>query len=95
MKGYAIFNIEVKDDAAFRSVHEGAPAVAEAHGGKYLVRGGPAIAVQGNWTPHRIVVIEFDSVEQAKGWQKSPEYAELEQILNKSSNSDMVIVEGV
>ena len=61
--------------------------------GVVLGCGAPQV-VRGGWTPHRLVVIEFDSVEQAKAWQSAPDYADLRDRLNKVSRTDVVIVEG-
>ena len=95
MAAYVLIDYDVTDEAVFGSFLERVPAVVEAHGGKYLVRNGATEVVQGNWTPRHIVVLEFDSVERARGWQHAPDYADLKQMLNRSSNADVVIVEGV
>lgn len=72
MAAYVIINVQVTDESAYRSALEQVPAIVEAHGGKYLVRGGTAEIIRGDWTPHRLVVLEFDSVEQARRWQTAP-----------------------
>ena len=51
--------------------------------------------VQGDWNPHRIVIVAFDSVDQARGWQEAPDYAELRAMLNRSSNTSVIITEGL
>ena len=71
MAGYALIDVEITDQAAFAEFRDRAPAVVEAHGGRFLVRGGAAEVVQGDWTPHRVIVIEFESVERAKSWWNS------------------------
>ncbi|MCY4660320.1 MAG: DUF1330 domain-containing protein [Acidobacteria bacterium] len=95
MAGYALIEVEVTDDAVFAEFRERAPAVVEAHGGRFLVRGGATEVVQGDWTPHRLVVLEFDSVERAKSWWNSPEHTELRAILDRCSKTTTTIVEGV
>ena len=95
MAAYVIIDSEVTDPPVFRRFLETAPAVAEAHGAKYLVRAGAFEVVQGTWAPRRLVVLEFDSMAQAKAWQDAPDYADLKQMLNRCSNTDVVIVEGV
>ena len=67
----------------------------EAHGGRYLVRGGATEVIEGEWMPHRIVVVEFDNGEQARTWLNSPEYIEIKEIRTRSANADVIIVEGV
>ncbi len=95
MAAYVIINVQVTDESAYRSALEQVPAIVEAHGGKYLVRGGTAEIIRGDWTPHRLVVLEFDSVEQARRWQTAPDYADLRERLNRATKTDVVIVEGV
>ena len=96
MAGYAIIDTsEVTDRAVFDDVIERAPAVIRACGGKYLVRDGAMESVQGDWSPTRIAVLEFESVAQARAWQDSPDYAELKQMLKNSSNTSVILIEGV
>ena len=93
--GYALIDVEVTDQAAFAEFRERAPSVVEAHGGKFLVRGGATEVVQGDWTPHRVIVIEFDSVERAKSWWNSPAHTELRAMADRCSRTTTTIVEGV
>ena len=95
MAVYFIVDSEITDQAVFSDYAARAPAVMLAHGGKYLARGGATEVVQGDWTPNRVVVVEFDNVEQVRAWQDSPDYVELKAILNKSSNTNIIVVEGV
>ena len=95
MAGYVLADVRITDETLFAEYRERVTATAEAHGGKYLVRGGAVEVIQGDWAPRRVVVVEFDNVEQARAWQSSLEYAELKVILDKSSNTNVIIVEGV
>ena len=95
MAGYVIVNNEIMDEALHAEFRKRAAATIEAHGGRYLVRGGAAEAIDGEWAPSHIVVIEFDSVERARGWLNSPEFSELREIRARSAESTVVIVQGV
>ena len=95
MAGYAIISVEVKDEAAYNSVLDQVPAIVEAHGGRYLVQGGSAEVIRGDWKPDRLVVLEFDTVEQARRWQEADDYADVRQKLNEATDTQVVIVEGV
>ena len=94
MAGYVIVNNEVTDEALHAEFREQAAATVKAHGGKYLVRGA-AEAIEGEWVPDRIVIIEFGSVEQAKAWLNSPEYAETKKLRMKAASASVIVVEGV
>lgn len=95
MAGYAIIHNAVSDESLYAEFREQAAATIEQYGGKYLVRGGAAEAVDGDWVPDRIVVVEFASVAQAKDWFNSPEFAEAKQARAKCADAIVVIVEGV
>ena len=95
MAGYALIDVEITDQTVFAEFRERAPAVVEAHGGRFLVRGGATEVVQGDWTPHRVVIVEFDSVERAKSWWNSPDHTELRAMLDRCSKTTVTIVEGV
>ena len=43
---------------------------------------------------NRIVVLEFPSYEQAKGWYDSPEYQAAALIRQSCSSGDLILVEG-
>jgi uncharacterized protein (DUF1330 family) len=94
MAAYVIVDIEVTDPTAYEEYRALAPPLVAKYGGKYLVRGGNFEKVEGNWTPNRLVVLEFESLERAKEFYNSEEYEPVKQIRLKSTNSNMVIVEG-
>ena len=94
MAAYVIIDARVTDDAAFRAHLDQVPAIVKAHGGRYLVRGGAHEVIRGNWTPDRLVVLEFDTVQQAKEWQEAADYAGIRQELNRFSATNVVVVEG-
>ena len=95
MAGYAIIHDEIQDSALFAEFRQRVGPAVEAHGGRYLVRGGTTEVMEGDWVPDRIVVIEFDSVERARAWLTSPEYTELKQLRSKAAKARVIIAEGV
>ena len=50
--------------------------------------------LEGEWTPQRLVILEFESMERLKEWYNSPEYAPLKQVRGETTVSDFVVVEG-
>lgn len=95
MAAYVLIDVEITDETAFAEFREQPPTLLEAHGGKILVRGGAADVVQGDWTPHRLVLLAFDSVERARAWWHSPEHTEIRAQLDRCSKATATIVEGV
>lgn len=94
MAGLIIVDIEVTDPVLYEDYKRLASAAIAAHGGRYLVKGGSSEVLDGDWTPRRLVVLEFDSVEQAKAWRNSPEYAEAKKVRERCARSNMIVVEG-
>lgn len=65
------------------------------HGGRFLVRGGDVDVLEGDWSPTRLVVMEFPDREAARRWYDSPEYTELREHRQANAATDMILVEGV
>ena len=95
MAGYVIGNINVTDPDGFEEYRKLVPDTIDQYGGKYLVRGGTAAVAEGDYHPVRIVVLEFESVEQARKWYDSPEYVLLREMRMKASTGDLFFVEGL
>ena len=95
MSAYVIVEVTVTEPQLFQEYGNGVPATIAAYGGKYLVRGGSVDPKEGGWTPKRVVILEFASMDQARKWYGSPEYKPLLEMRLKSANSKMIMVEGV
>ncbi len=95
MTAYVIVDIEITDPAGYEDYKRLAPASVTAYGGKYLTRGGKAETLEGEWSPKRLVILEFESMENAKAWLNSPEYGPVKILRHKYAKTNMVIVEGV
>ena len=94
MAAYFIAQIEITDPAGFEEYRRlVAPLVAK-YGGKYVVRGGAIETIEGDWTPKRLVVLEFESVERVKQWHDSEDYSPVMEMRHKSAITNAVIVEG-
>jgi len=94
MAAYVIANVNVQDAATFEEYRRQVPATIAKHGGRYLVRGGRVERVEGTWSPARLVVLEFPSMEQARRWYDSDEYREPKALRTKCAMTDVVFVEG-
>lgn len=95
MPAYIIVNIEVTDPAGFERYRAAVPPVIAAHGGRYLVRGGDLHVVEGAPDWKRLVVLEFPSLAAARAFYASADYAPLLALRLATTNSEMVMVEGL
>ena len=87
--------IHITDEVLFADYARDIVAVTEAHGGRYLARGGGTEVVEGEWAPHRVVVIELEDLKHAHGIVNDPTYVRLADIRGRSSVTTTVIVKGV
>ena len=95
MPGFVVVQVEVTDPQGFAIYRDMVPPTLEKFGGRYIVRGGDYQCFEGNWDPKRLVIIEFDSVERAKAWWASEEYAPAKKQRELSARSEMIIIEGL
>ena len=95
-KAYLIAEAKVSDIAAY-DVYKGLAQTAIAqYGGRYLVRGGAVEMLEGNWKNiPRLVIVEFDSVDQAKRFYHSPEYQAARKARENAAEMNMLVVAGI
>lgn len=95
MKAYIIGDITITDPVRYEDYKKLTLATLQPYGGKFVVRGGQRIALEGGWDSGRIVVLEFPSIEQAKAWYSGEVYAQAKAIRQSASQGRLVLVEGV
>jgi uncharacterized protein (DUF1330 family) len=95
MPAYVIANVTVKDPVRYEEYRRLVTPTVEPFGGRFIARGGKVELLEGSWAPARVVILEFPSVERARAWWQSPEYAEARAIRQATSEGTLLIVEGV
>ena len=95
MPAYVIVEVEVSDAEIYDRYKELAPPAIAAHGGRYLARGGRTATLEGDWSPQRVVILEFPSLERARAWWASEEYAPAKSLRQKGARARMIAVEGL
>ena len=95
MAAYVITDVEITDADLYGQFMKKVTETVESHGGKFVARGGKLEVILGNWSPNRIAILQFDSLDQVHGWLGSPEYTALDDIRSRSSNINMVVVDGL
>ena len=94
-RGYAVVETDVTNVEAF--AREYLPAVskviAEA-GGKFLLRGGQSVTLEGA-PPKRLSIVEFETFEQAKAMFDSNSYRAASEIGRRYATFRITVVEGL
>jgi uncharacterized protein (DUF1330 family) len=94
-KAYVIAEITVTDADAYKRYAALVPPIAAKFGGKFLVRGGQTVAVEGEAPAGRIVVIEFDSLAAASAFEDSQDYQAIAPLRRQAARSRVFLAEGV
>jgi uncharacterized protein (DUF1330 family) len=95
MTAYVIVDINVTDPVRYEDYKRLAAPTVGLYGGKYIARGGKTETLEGDWSPTRLVILQFDSSEQAKNWLNSTEYSEARSLRHETATSNMVVIDGV
>jgi uncharacterized protein (DUF1330 family) len=94
MAAYILAEVEITDPEGYREYTKVVPATIAQYGGKFLVRGGAAEVLEGEWPMRRRVIIEFASMQAAKAWWDSPEYAKPKAMRRANSEGRLLLLEG-
>lgn len=95
MTAYVIFDVDIHDAAQYQEFMSGVTPALEKAGAKYLARGGSHRIYEGDWTPRRIVLLEFPSVAAWEEFYNGPTYQGLKHLRDACSTARLVSVEGL
>jgi uncharacterized protein (DUF1330 family) len=91
---YIVAQVEVRDPARYAEYMKHTPRVIAQYGGRFIVRGAALTLLEGEPGPARMVIIEFPSLEQAKAFHASPEYAPVKALREGAGVGRFVAVDG-
>ncbi len=101
-KVFVILDITVNDSIMYEQYRINVEPIIKKYGGKYLVRSGgmlfdndpesKVIPVEGSWNPDRLIILEWDSIEQLKKFTKSDEYLKIVGLRTNSASTKSIIV---
>ena len=95
MSAYVIFDVDIHDPARYQAFMQGVKPALEAAGARYLARGGTHQVHEGDWTPRRIVLIEFPSTAAWLAFYSGDIYQGLKAVRDACSSARLVSVEGL
>ena len=95
MSAFVIVEIDVHDQDLYKSYTQLTPASIASYQGKFVVRGGETMVLEGDWQPKRLALLEFPSMEIANSWWHSEEYTKARKIRQRAATTKMIIVDGV
>jgi uncharacterized protein (DUF1330 family) len=93
-KGYLFAELEITDPVLFEEYRAKVPATIAQYGGRYLVRGGDPVRLEGDRPLRRFVVLEFDSPERVREWYHSEAYGPVKELRLKSAITHAFLLNG-
>jgi uncharacterized protein (DUF1330 family) len=92
MSAYVIVEVDIHQPEVYEEYKKLTPATVEQFGGKFIVRGNPVQAMEGEWKHDRLVILEFPNKETALEWYNSEGYQKAKKIREKASSANFFIV---
>ncbi|MDB5478978.1 MAG: hypothetical protein JWO83_31 [Caulobacteraceae bacterium] len=91
---YLIARVQVNDWDRYREYMKHSPRVIAQFGGRFIVRGGETAVLEGEDDGRRTIIVEFPSLEQAKAFYASPEYAAVRSLREGAGTGTFTAIEG-
>ncbi len=94
-KGYVLAEVEITDRTQFEEYRKLVAATLHPFGGRFLIRGGDPVRLEGDRPLHRFVLLEFDSPEDARDWYHSKQYQDILPLRLRSARTHAFLLNGV
>lgn len=94
MTSYLVLDLTVNDLRDFLPYVDAIPPFIAKHGGRYVSKGADPVVLEGDWSPQRLVILEFPSRSRARAFLADPEAQDLFARRHRSTTSRLVMVDG-
>lgn len=94
MAVYVVSLIDISDPEKMLAYQNNYCGLVEAHGGRFLARGGTVEALEGRWQHDRMVVMEFPDKASALSWYHSPEYRPFIEERQRYGKATLLLIDG-
>jgi uncharacterized protein (DUF1330 family) len=95
MAAYMIARVNVTDWDKYSEYIKVTPGIIAKFGGRFIVRGGETVTLEGPEEKWRMVVVEFPDLEKAKEFYYSPEYTAAKKIREGAALAQFVAIDGL
>jgi uncharacterized protein (DUF1330 family) len=95
MPAYMIARVNVTDWDKYNEYIKVTPGIIAKFGGRFIVRGGETVTLEGPEEKWRIVVVEFPNIAKAKEFYYSPEYTDAKKIREGAALAQFVAIDGL
>jgi uncharacterized protein (DUF1330 family) len=92
---YVLANVEVTNPEQYEQYKKLSTIAMQVHGAEVCVRGGQVEVLEGDWSPKRVVLLKFPSMEKARAFYDSPEYQAAKDSRQGAAVMRMLAIEGL
>jgi uncharacterized protein (DUF1330 family) len=92
---YVLANVTVTNAEQYEQYKKLSTIAMQVHGAEVCIRGGQVEVLEGDWSPSRVVLLKFPSMEKARAFYDSPEYQAAKDARQGAAVMRMVAIEGV
>ena len=92
---YMIIGVTVTDEASFGPYAQEVPSMMAKYGGEVVVVDDNFEVLEGSFDRKRAVILKFPSMEQARDFYNSDEYAPMIELRKACTDGDVVLVQGL
>lgn len=94
MSAFLVVRVSIDDVEAYRQYMAHTPRIINQYGGRMIVRGGAVETLEGPEETHRIVIIAFPSMAEARTFYSSPEYQKAKALRDGAGEGQFFVVDG-
>ena len=94
MAALVVAQAYITDAEKFKNYGPPASNAVKKFGGRLLGRSAEPTKLEGDWPPGTVVILEFESLQQAQAWYDSPEYKEAIAAREGAATFHMIAMEG-
>ena len=95
MPAYMVVQATVTKPEQFAEYAQRMPALVEKRGGRYRVLGGEVESLEGDWGYQVLVISEWTSMDEARTFWHSDEYAELKKVREGALDVTVLLADGL
>lgn len=95
MPAYMVIQATVTNPGQFAEYAQRVPAMVEKYGGSYRALGGEVETLEGEWDHQALVISEWPSMEAARTFWHSDEYAELKKAREGALDTTVLLTDGL
>lgn len=95
MPAYLMVQAKVTDMKRYQEYMKLTPAILEKYGGRFIIRGGEKVILEGPEVTERMVMVKFDSVDAARRMYDSAEYQAAVKVRQGAAEASFIVMEGL